>query len=112
MDANTIKASVNYQNYFRFIKDLTWTYHSESKQYRQTIYDHFSSDLNIYEGYFNNDTLSFSNSEIEFRTLMDKKFQQFRFIALTDNTFTIEFLTSGDDGETWQAKEKWHFIKL
>ncbi|MBI9066655.1 MAG: DUF1579 family protein [Salinivirgaceae bacterium] len=111
---NLLQEKITYENYFKVNKLINWTYSSDSKNYRMSLYSDLTSKLYVLEGNFKNDTLVFDNKGIQFDTIdkNNKKYQQYSITNITDDSFLMEIASSQDKGETWRVREKLYYSRL
>ncbi len=100
---NLLETKHAYENYFRFKKRFSCSYHKEKQKYQMTIFDEFSSQLDVFEGNFSNDTLVFDKPE---------KLSQYKLILKDAGSFILESVNSTDEGKTWNVVEKFIFNRM
>lgn len=105
---NILQEKISYERYFPVSRIVNWTFNSETKKYRISVFNDFYSDMDIFEGKFEDEILSLDNKEINFGS--DKKnYQKFTIKEIKSDSFIIEIYASKDKGKTWKTRYKFSY---
>lgn len=107
---NSLQTTLSYTNYFKQNKQLTWSYHSNSEKYRMTLYDGFSSSMEMYAGSFNQDTLIMNSMPLTDSIGSTPNLNKFSIRPISNKSFTIEVSTLNNDN--WVVNEKLIFYRV
>ena len=102
IENNLLRMELAYENYIKYINQVSISYHTDSSRYVMTIYNSFDAKLNVYSGLFLNDTLAFKNSNS----------QKYSLIILNSDSFLIESSSSPDKGQSWRVNDKFYFTRI
>lgn len=82
---------------------IQYTYNSSTKKYRLVLFNGFSSNHEVYEGHFKDETVfEVDNSKIYFGDdSQNNMFKQFTISKIQETGFELEIKQSNDNGETW-----------
>ncbi len=110
---NLIQQNISYENYFPFTGIMNWTFNSNTNKYRMTGFNSYQSNMEVFEGTFNNDTLCVDNSLIRFTKEDNPEAPIFRFKITdrSDDRFVFEFDISRDNGENWRTRERFTYTR-
>lgn len=104
---NLIEENVEYTVNFVMPIKLLYSFHAESNKYRLTIYNGFSSEMDVFIGEWNDSTFIAENTQIIYGE--DFETQSFGKITITptdENNFIILIQNSFDKGENWTDRLK------
>ena len=83
-----------------------WTFHEETSKYRFSVYNNISSVMNMFQGQFDGDSITFSNAEIRYSDEEQTRATKYVYKNITDSGFLLELKLSMDGGETWVTRQK------
>lgn len=109
---NMLQTNFTYDNYFRVTKTFSWTYNTEIELYQLIVHNDFSSNTQVLQGDFVNDTLLCSNSNIGFNNDEPKVYRKVDLIRINDNHFILDQCKSQDKGTTWRVDEKMFLTRI
>ena len=105
--ANLLQEKIQYDRIFVQSKTTNYTYNSTVNNYRLTVFNEFSSNIEVFEGDFTDSTFAVTNTNISYGdTTEPKSFSQITISQMEVDSFIIETKISRDEGKTWQAREK------
>ena len=109
---NLLVEKICYDNYFVQDKIISFTYNQPTENYRITIFDDFSSAIDIYTGNFSDNSFIFSNSTYNLNNEPEERMlTQYVINNITENGFVLEIQNSTDKGATWNPSEKLTYTK-
>lgn len=94
-------------------KTLNWTYHSGTNKYRLTVFDHLYSNLDVFEGDFEENILSVDNQSISFGESANENKKHERYVVkdISADGFVLEIAASMDKGANWSPREKFTYTR-
>lgn len=107
---NLMHTKLSYTNYFKHNNLITWSFNANENNYRMTVFNGFSSEMNVYDGNYTNDTLVFNPITIVDSTIATDK-TQYKISSLCDNKFTIEVAHIKGEGKL-KVDEIFYFQRL
>lgn len=97
-----------------FVRSLiiNYTYHSITEKYRLTIYNNFSSDIDVFEGNFTDSTFTAENTFISFGdSTQNNNPYQIVFSDMDEDSFVVGLNYSRDNGVTWNPRDKFTYTR-
>ncbi|MBC8321584.1 MAG: DUF1579 family protein [Bacteroidetes bacterium] len=109
---NLLQEKINYEVFFVQSKIINYTYNSATKKYRITVFNGFSSDVEVLEGNFTDSTFIAENTNISYGDSTQKiAFSQITISEIKQNSFVLEIMNSNDKGNTWNPGVKLTYIR-
>jgi len=109
---NLLQEIICYERVFVQSKTINYSFNSETKIYRISVYNDFGSDIDIYEGNFTDSTFAVSNREISFGDSDENNsLYEIIFSNIAEDSFEINTKMSNDKGETWMPIEKLQYTR-
>lgn len=109
---NILSETISYTRYFPVEKTLNWTYNTELKNYRLSIFDDIYSNLVLYQGNFSNDSLVLDNAGISFsKEATNPPLTKYIFSKINEDSFLMEIAGSRDSGATWRVQQKFAYSR-
>ena len=107
---NILEEKISYVQYFPIQQIKNITYNTNTEKYRLTYFNDFYSNINIYEGKFEGDSIIFDNKNISFSIEEpNKDYRKYIYKDISKEGFILEILASDDKGETWQIRHKFTY---
>lgn len=104
---NLLQEKINYDMNYVQSKIIDYTYNSSTEKYRITVFNGFSSDIEVFEGDFTDSTFSAENTNISYGdSIQNGTFSQIEISKIEKDSFIVEIKRSNDKGETWKPREK------
>ena len=112
-DKNLLEESISYKNDFPIHKISQWSFNRKLNTYILTVFNDFDSNVEVLQGGFQDDILSFDNAEIHFSNdrKADQTFRKQIFSEISKDGFLVEMAIS-TDGENWSVQERFIYSAL
>jgi len=107
---NLLQMKFSFDDYYVHDMILYFSYHKDIKKYVVTVFNEFSSAVNVYEGEMADGVFTVDNSNST-KAELDNTISQFSIYDIKENAFIIELKRSTDKGETWSPNYKFTFSK-
>ncbi len=109
---NILHETISYTRYFPVEKTLTWTYNTDSKNYRLSVFDDITSNTALFQGSFMNDSLVLDNTEISFsKEAASMPLSKYIISKISENGFLLEIAGSRDKGINWRVGQKFSYTR-
>lgn len=109
---NILQETISYTNYFPIEKLISWTFNSETSNYRMVMFNDFYSNTDVYQGTFSGDTLIFENTHISYgKENESKSAKKYIFSNIRHEGFLLEVADSNDGGENWRVGRKFTYTR-
>ncbi len=101
---NLLEENIEYKQdfYFAASRKINYSYNETTKNYRLTVFNDLNSNIDVFEGNFNDTSFVADNSKISFGEDVSKQYSQFVISNTGKDSFTIEEKASQDEGKTWK----------
>ena len=109
---NMIEEKIQYDRIFVQSNIVDYTYNSSTEKYRITVFNNFSSDIEIFEGNFTDSTFVVENTFISYgdSTQNNNPFQVV-FSDIEKDSFIVGVNYSRDKGATWNPRDKFTYTR-
>lgn len=109
---NMLQEKVKYDMTFVQSKIINYTFNSDVEQYQLSVFNGFSSDIQVFEGNFVDTTFTLvsiiiSNGD----TTRVKNYSQIVFSNMEEDSFILLIKASRDEGETWSPRQKFTYTR-
>ncbi|MCF8374667.1 MAG: hypothetical protein K9H64_23815 [Bacteroidales bacterium] len=109
---NMLQETISYTNYFSIEKLTSWTFNSETGNYRMVMFNDFYSNTDVYQGTFSGDSLIFENTQISYGQENEKKSaRKYIYSNISPKGFLLEVADSNDGGENWRVSQKFTYSR-
>lgn len=111
--ANLLEENIDYNQdfYFEACRKINYSYNEHTKKYRLTVFNDLSSNIDVYEGNFNDTCFVADNSKISYGEDAGKQYTQFVISTIEKDSFIIEEKNSQDEGKTWGPVVKFSYTR-
>ena len=93
--ANMLEEKIQYDRIFVQSKIIDYTYNSSTKKYRLTVFNEFSSDIEVFEGNFTDSTFAVENTFISYGdSTQNNTFFQIIFSNIEEDSYIVEIKRS------------------
>lgn len=104
---NLLKQKLSFSANYVQSMILNYTYNKSENKYRLTVYNEFSSSMDVFEGSFSDGIFSVDNTDISYGdTEAAKAALQYSIYDITEDSFMFEIKNSRDKGKTWNSAYK------
>ncbi len=107
---NLIQENISYDRHFVQTKILNFSYNATAENYRVTIYNGFSSDIDVYEGGFTDTTFVVNSVNIGCDTTNTSVYR-YQYGDIEDDSFILEIKSSADKGENWNPMARMSYSR-
>jgi len=109
---NILQETISYTRYFPVEKNLTWTYNTESKNYRMSVFDDIYSNTALFQGNFSNDSLVMDNTGISFsKEATAAPLSKYIISKISESGFLLEIAGSRDNGANWKVSQRFTYSR-
>ncbi len=109
---NILRETIAYTRYFPVEKYLTWTYNTESKNYRLSVFDDIYSNTALFQGNFQGDSLVVDNTGISFsKEPTTAPLSRYIFCKISESGFLLEIAGSRDNGANWKVNQRFTYSR-
>lgn len=106
-ELNRIQENITYENTFVQAKTIDYTYNLSTKKYRVSMYNAFSSEIDLLEGNFTDSTFVLENKHIHFGdSIPNAIYTQITYSRMETDSFLVDMKYSYDQGENWNPGER------
>ena len=113
---NLLRENIGYTSYFPIERIVEWTYNSETESYLMTTFNSFYSNMTIFEGTANADTISFHKVQLSTpeEEIAESQLPDSRYTIThpDENQMVIEFAQSRDGGENWGIAQRFTYTRV
>jgi len=111
---NMLEEKISYDRILPIAKIINYTYSMSTKKYRLSVFNDFTSSIDVFEGEFIDNTLVLDNTKISYGEVNaeTRTFTQITISEILTNTFVIEVKESNDNGETWNPSDKFSYSRI
>lgn len=111
-DKNILRETIAYTRYFPVEKTLEWTYNTDLKNYRLSVFDDIFSNTALFQGNFQSDSLVVDNTEIRFsKEPTNTPLSKYILSKISENGFLLEIAGSRDNGATWKVSQRFIYSR-
>ena len=100
ISTNLIQEKINQQPFFVEDKILNFTYNSDLEHYLVSVFNSFTSNINIFDGYLNDTSFVAIKRNLDCSDTTQNPMLRFNMIR-NDNGMTVIYSSSYDEGESW-----------
>ena len=109
---NMLQEKIKYDMTFVQSKIINYTFNSDVEQYQLSVFNGFSSDIQIFEGNFVDTTFTLESAIISNGdTTRVKNYFQIVFSNMEEDSFILVIKASKDEGETWSPRQKFTYTR-
>ena len=109
---NILQEKMSYVRYFPVSLINNWAYNSDTKKYRISSFNDFYSNMSIYEGSYNGDSIVYDDLNISFdSTDVVKSFKRSTIKDITKDSFNIEISNSQNKSKNWRVVQKLYYTR-
>lgn len=109
---NMLQEKIKYDMTFVQTNIIDFTFNSEVEQYQLSVFNGFSSDLQVFEGNFVDTTFTLESTIISNGdTTRLKKYSQIVYSNMEEDSFVLFIKASSDEGKTWSAHQKFTYTR-
>ncbi|HAF29780.1 MAG TPA: hypothetical protein DCG75_12110 [Bacteroidales bacterium] len=110
---NRLRENISYEVTFPMTKILNYTYSLSTGRYKLAVFNDLYSEIDIFEGDFNNGELILDNTNVNFGSTAkeDSQKTQYTISKADDGSFSIVEKVSTDDGKSWNPAEKFTYTQ-
>ena len=109
---NMLEEKIQYDRIFVQSKITDYTYNSSSEKYRLTIFNEFSSNIEMFEGNFTDSTFTVENTYISYGdSTQSNVFIRITYSDMEEDSFIVEIKRSNDHGKTWNPRDKFTYTR-
>lgn len=109
---NLLRETIAYTRYFPVEKTLEWTYNTDLKNYRLSVFDDIYSNTALFQGNFQNDSLVVTNTEISFsKEPTAAPLSKYIISKRGENGFLLEIAGSRDNGANWKVSQRFMYSR-
>ncbi len=110
---NLLEENIDYKQefYFAASRKINYSYNETTKNYRLTIFNDLNSNIDVFEGNFNDTSFVADNSKISFGEDAGKQYSQFVINDIKENSFIVQEKASQDEGKTWSSVVKFTYTR-
>lgn len=109
---NLLRENIKYD--ITFVQDfiVSYSYNSMAKKYIVSKYNGLTSDIQLFEGNFNDTSFVVQNINIKYgdSTLADT-YTQINIFNIEQDSFNLEISVSRDKGVTWSPRQKLFYVR-
>lgn len=111
-DKNILRETIAYTRYFPVEKTLEWTYNTDLKNYRLSVFDDIFSNTALFQGNFQSDSLVVDNTEISFsKEPTNTPLSRYILSKISESGFLLEIAASRDNGATWKVSQRFIYSR-
>jgi hypothetical protein len=109
---NILRETIAYTRYFPVEKTLEWTYNTDLKNYRLSVFDDIFSNTVLFQGNFQSDSLVVNNTEISFsKEPTNAPLSKYIISKISENSFLLEIAGSRDGGANWKVSQRFIYSR-
>lgn len=109
---NMLQEKIKYDMTFVQTNIIDFTFNSEVEQYQLSVFNGFSSDLQVFEGNFVDTTFTLESTIISNGdTTRLNKYSQIVYSNMEEDSFVLFIKASSDEGKTWSARQKFTYTR-
>lgn len=113
---NLLRENIGYTSYFPIERIVEWSYNSETGSYLMTSFNSFYSNMTVFMGSANADTIIFRKVQLsssdEETTESQQPESKYTITRPEENRMVIEFAQSRDGGENWGIAQRFTYTRI
>ncbi len=109
---NMLEEKINYDLTLTQNLIIEYTYNSAAEKYVISKYNGFSSDIQLFEGNFNDTSFVVQNININYGdSAFIDTYSQINIYNIEQDSYTVEIRVSQDKGVTWSPRQKLSYVR-
>jgi hypothetical protein len=109
---NMLRETISYTRYFPVEKTLEWTYNTDLKNYRLSVFDDIFSNTALFQGNFQSDSLVLDNTGISFsKEATAAPLSKYIISKISEDGFLLEIAGSRDGGAPWKVQQRFTYLR-
>jgi hypothetical protein len=108
---NLMQEKISYSDYFPQRRINRWSYNTERNHYLMTVFNSFTSNMDIFTGQFDGDTLTMDNLDIKFGDEPLSRLTRYKIVKIGGDQIKVEIMESQDGGENWAILKRFTYLR-
>ena len=111
---NLIQEKISYDRTFNISKVINYTFNESGNNYRISVFNDFSSEIDIYTGNFADSLFVFDDTKISFLDNANQNQEniQYNISNINNDGFVVEIKKSSDKGVTWNPGDRFTYTRM